>query len=230
MILRDFLDNQDIKNERIYFNKYFFHIEKIEKIDNIEYHIEKDIFIVYDRKWSKIILKNNYEEKKFDKFIQMCDMINYYKKIKFCVFEDNVRVNDSLISTLDFFTNFEHPIKKWKFYPNQPDFPFTINTELIASNIYHFEKFCEKMKHLLRYQNIIDLVEFVSIREKRRCDFLEILQKEYGYIESNLGDLIDKFCLEGEGYNYYFYLKFLPLIEKCLQKIKFLPSQYIKIY
>ena len=230
MILSDFLENVNINSGLVYFDKYFFQIDKYEKSNNIEYHIKKDIIIIYDSKWSKIILKNNYEAKHFDKFIKICDAINYYKKIKFSIFEDNVKNNDALISTLDFFTDFDHPIKKWNFFPNQPDFPFTNNTELIASNIYYFKEFCERMKYLLRYQSVKDLIDFVNIREKRKCDFLEILQKEYGHIESNLGSLIDKFCLPGPDYNYYFCLRFLPLIEKCLTKIKFLPSQYIKIY
>lgn len=230
MILRDFLANENINTGLVYFDKYFYHIDRYQRSNNIEYHIERDILVIYDRKWSKIILRNNYEEKKFDKLIKICDIINYHKKINFCVFEDNVMINDALVSTLDFFTDFDHPVKKWNFYANQPDFPFTTDTELIASNIYYFKEFCDKMKYLLRYQNVKDLSEFIGIREKRKCDFLQILQIEYGHIESDLGSLIDKFCLPGPEYNYHFCLKFLPLIERCLNKVKFLPSQYIKIY
>lgn len=230
MILNDFLNNENINSALLSFEGNLFSIDKYKKSNNIEIHIEKDILIIYDRQWSKIILKNNYEKKKFDNLIKICDIINCHKKIKFCVFEDNVIFNDSSISTLAFFTDIKHPIEKWNFNANQPDFPFTINTDLIASNIFYFKEFSEKMKKLLRYQNVKDLIDFVSIREKRKCDFLEILRTEFGHIESDLGSLIDKFCLEGSDYNYYFYLKFLPLIEKCLKKVKFLPSQYVKVY
>ena len=230
MLLREYLRNITSETSLVYFDNHFYRINSITKLRNIEFCIDDDLFIIYDRNWSKIILNNNYEKKKFNNLIKICDAINQHKKISFCVFEDSVKVNDALVSTLDFFTNFEHPIKKWKFHPNQPNFPFTTDRELMASNIYYFYKFCDRMKYLLRYQTVTDLVEFVNIRVKRKCDFIEILKKDFSYIESDLGILIDKFCLEGPDYNYSFCLKFLPLIEKCLKKIDFLPSQYIKIY
>ena len=61
MILRDFLANENINTGLVYFDKYFYHIDRYQRSNNIEYHIERDILVIYDRKWSKIILRNNYE-------------------------------------------------------------------------------------------------------------------------------------------------------------------------
>ena len=62
-------------------------------------------------------------------------------------------------------------------------------------------------------------------------DFIGLLNNDFGHIESNLGEICDSLLdFRSENYSRNFSNQFLPLIEECYKKLKFLPDIYIKVY
>lgn len=221
MTLIDFLES-DKTDALVMYDGFSISLKKIET----GYRIDNNTLTIYKRGWSKIqIIERFGDRKRFITIIKLCDRINQFENVLYSVFEDNIKKDDVLLSTIDYLTNHSHPIRELGYRPHEPDFPFTMNIELLESIIHYYQEFNNKMKKLFRYQKVNEFVKYVEIKNKRKQDYLEILKKEYGHLDSYLGKLID-----GCDYNYLFYIKFMPLIEKCLKELNYLPNEYIKIY
>jgi len=230
MRLKKFLLEASDKEELVSFEKHSINMQYRETFEGFKIITNNTNEYFYDKRgWSKIKFKENYEPTNFQIFIKLTEQIDKYMKVNFSIFEDNLRIEDFKLSSLTLFSDYKHPVEVFDFKANQPHFPFTSNLSILESNIYFFTEFTVRIRTMLFYMKVKDFLSFVKIKCNRKYDFICILEQEYSHLESNMGDLV-KLCTPDQNYVSNFGRHFMPLIEKCLELIKFLPLEYIKIY
>jgi len=232
MNLTTFFKEKPIQHQKVFYDNREYNMHYQHNLNNfiIIINYVNDISID-ERNWSKINFREHYEEDKFISFISLCEEINKNYNVLFSVFPDTLKKEDFSLSTVTMVTGTKHPIDKFDFKSNQPGFPFTIDLDIIASNLYYFEKFQNEFIKGLRYMSVKDFIDLVKCRVKRECDFLNILMNNYQDIGGNVGQIVDLFCLpSSKDYNVLITRHFLPLIEKGLDQIDYLHIEYIKLY
>jgi hypothetical protein len=231
MKILNFLNKQPTTCELVTFESNNYNMEYRKIFDGFSIIIDfNNSIIISNDKWSKINFKQHYEEKKFNNFMLLCEKINKYYNVIFSIFPDTLKKDDYYLSTLTMFTDRKHPIDFFHFKANQPKFPFTTNLDMLDSNLYHFEQFKLRLKYILRYMDIKNFINLVKLRATRNYDFLIILESTYSNLGGNIGQIIDLFCTEGPDYREQICRHLIPLLEQGLDKIDFLPKEYIKIY
>lgn len=230
MKLKRFLREASDKEELVSFQNHSIIMKYYKTLEGCKIIIDTTNDYCYDKRgWSKIKFRQHYESEKFIIFMQIVDQINKYLNVNFSIFPDNLKIEDFKLSSLTLFTDYKHPVEAFGFKANQPHFPFTSNVELLDSNIYFFDEFITRIRLIFSFMTVKDFLDLVKIRSNRPCDFIRILENDYSHLESKLGDLVN-LCLPIKSYTTPFCRHFMPLLQQCLELIKFLPLEYIKIY
>jgi hypothetical protein len=194
--------------------------ENLEKGYN--FIINNDILYIDKKRWSLINMKeNDFSERYFYFFINLCDEINNFFYIKFCIFSDNLLYFNYHLSIVSILKNKPHPIEEFGFKADEPNFPFTENTDLMKSNIYYHKEFMDKIMGIIRKQTIPDFVEMCEKSLERKHDSLSKLTVQYKNINVTIGEFVDNI---NDIDNFYL------AMEECFKLLDFLPQQYIKIY